>query len=282
MQQTLPSVPLSPSAVVGSGLRLGASAFSKLFLATTILALVEFFPNMVMATQFGNEAITPQQRLHVQFGGLQLSLQIGCLIFVLLAQAVTLSRLDHLATGVTADYRIEIRRGLNAFLYLFYAFLLSIIIAFVAMALAAAVGALVGLLGALLLGKTAFVVLMVAVMVFMLLYVFLYLLFVQYSIVLDGSGPMQAINRSFNLVYGHWWHTVAVLLLSILCVLVVAIICGIALSPAVLVAGPLDTGRGLFVMSVIQMIGGALFGPFLLAVIYMLYRDLKLRSQLSG
>ncbi|HEX4299739.1 MAG TPA: hypothetical protein VH327_02625 [Gammaproteobacteria bacterium] len=280
--QTLPSAPLSASAVVSNGLRLGAGAFSKLFLATTVLALVEFLPNMVMATQFGNDAITPQRRLHVQFGGGQLGLQIGCVMFLLLAQAVTLSRLDHLATRATVDYRIEIRRALKAFLHLFCALLLSILIGIVAMALAGAVGALVGLLGALLLGKAAFFVLLVAVMMFMLLYVFLYLLFVQYSIVLDGSGPIEAINRSFNLVYGHWWHTVAVLLLMVLCVLVAAIIAGIALSPAVLMAGPLDTGRGLFVTSVIQMIGGATLGPFLLAVIYMLYRDLKLRSQPAG
>lgn len=276
--QALPNTPLPATAVVGQGLRLGAGAFSKLFLATTVLALVEFLPNMVMATQLGSEAITPQQRLHVQFGGWQLSLQVGCLIVLLLVQAVTLSRLDHLATGVTVDYCVEIRRGLKAFLYLFGAFLLSFVIAIVAMALAAAVGALVGLLGALLLGKTAFVVLLIAVMMFMLLYVFLYLLFVQYSIVLDGSGPIQAINRSFNLVYGHWWHTVTVLLLTVLCVLVVAMIGGVAFSPILLMGGPLDTGRGLFVMSVMQMLGGAVFGPFLLAVIYMLYRDLKLRS----
>jgi len=267
--------------VLGAGLRLGAGAFSKLFLATTVLALVESLPNMVMATQFGNEAVTPEQRLHLQFGGLQLSLQTGCLLFLLLAQAVTLSRLDHLATGTAADYHAEILQGLKAFLYLFCAFFLSIVIAFVAMAFAAAVGALVGLLGALLLGKAAFVALLVSVMVFMLLYVFLYLLFVQYSIVLDGRGPMQAINRSFNLVYGHWWHTVAVLLLSVLCLAIVVVVCGIAFSPAMLAVGSLDTGRGLFVLSVLQMIGGAVFGPFLLAVIYMLYRDLKLRSRLS-
>lgn len=253
--------------------------FGKLFLMTTVLALVEFFPNMVMATQFGNETITPEERMHVQFSGLQLSVQVGCLILLLLVQAVTLSRLDHLATSATADYRSEIRRGLNAFVNLFCAFLLSILIAIAAMALSAAVGALLGLLGALLLGKTAFVVLLVSVMVFMLMYVFLYLLFVQYSIVLDRSGPIQAINRSFNLVYGYWWHTVAVLLLMVLCVVIAAVIVGITLSPVMLVVGALDTGRGLFVMSVIQMIGGAFFGPFLLAVIYMLYRDLKLRQQ---
>ncbi|HEY3859590.1 MAG TPA: hypothetical protein VGM47_08270, partial [Gammaproteobacteria bacterium] len=89
---------------------------------------------------------------------------------------------------------------------------------------------------------------------------------------------VQAINRSFNLVYGHWWHTVAVLLLIFLCVLAMAMVCGIALSPAVMMAGSLETGRGLFVMGVIQMVGSAVFGPFMFAVIYTLFRDLKLRS----
>jgi hypothetical protein len=276
--QTLPSTPLSATAVLGQGLRLGAGAFGKLFLATTVLAFIEFIPNMVLAIRLGTEAVAPEQRWHMQFGGSQLALQFVCLIALLLAQAVTLSRLDHLATGTTADYGAEIRRGLKSFLYLFCAFLLSLLIGIVAMALAGAVGALVGFLGALLLGKSAFLVLLFAVMIFMLLYVFLYLMFVQYSIVLEGTGPIQAINRSFNLVYGHWWHTVAVLLLIFLCLLAMAVVCGIALSPALMMTGSLETGRGVFIMSVVQMVASAVFGPFLFAVIYTLFRDLKLRS----
>ncbi|HEY3858263.1 MAG TPA: hypothetical protein VGM47_01475, partial [Gammaproteobacteria bacterium] len=131
--------------MLGQGLRLGAGAFGKLFLATTVLGFIEFIPNMVLAIRLGNEAVTPEQRWHMQFGGSQLALQFGCLIALLLVQAVTLSRLDHLATGAAADYGVEMRRGLKAFPYLFCAFLLSILIGMVAMALAGAVGALVGL-----------------------------------------------------------------------------------------------------------------------------------------
>jgi hypothetical protein len=159
------------------------------------------------------------------------------------------------------------------------AFLLSLLIAIVAILLAGAVGALVGLLGALLLGRVGFVVLLVLVVMAMMVYVFIYLLLVQYGIVLEGYGPIQAINRSFNLVYGHWWRAFAVVMLGVLCLLAVAVVLGLALSPMFMLVGPTETGRSLFVKGVIQMAAGAAFAPFILSVTYVLYHDLKLRSQ---
>ncbi len=277
--QTLPDSPLSPSDTLGRGLRLGLGVFGKLFLVTTLLAVVEFLPSMVLATGLGAADVTPQEILHAQLGGGQLLLQLGCFILVLLIQAVALTRLNHLATGAPVDYRDEIRRSLRAFPSLVSAFLLSFVIAIVAMILSGAVGALIGLLGLLLAGKMGFVVLLVLVIVVMIIYVVIYLMFVQFSIVLEGNGPIQAINRSFNLVYGHWWRAFAVLMLGLLCLLVVAVVAGIALTPLMIMAGSSETGRSLFVKGVIQMVGGAAFAPFILSVIYMLYHDLKLRSR---
>ena len=157
--------------------------------------------------------------------------------------------------------------------------LLSFLIGIVAMVLAGAIGALIGLLGALLFGKAGFVVLLVLIMLVMVLYVVMYLVFVQYSIVLEGGGPIEAINRSFNLVYGHWWHAFVVLILGVLCLVVVAIVGAFAMSPLLLMVGSSDTGRSLFVSGVVQMVASAVLEPFILSVLYMLYRDLKLRQQ---
>lgn len=280
--QTLPGSPLSASATLGAGTRLGLSVFGKLFLVTTALALVQFIPTLVLAPHFGDGTVTPQQMLSAQFDGPMILLQIGCLLALLLAQAVALTRLNNLATGAAAGYPGEIRKGLRVFPSLIGAFLLSFLIGMVAMALAGAIGALIGLFGALLFGKAGFVTLLVLVMLVMMLYVVMYLIFVQYSIVLEDCGPIQAINRSFNLVYGHWWHVFAVLILGVLCLLAVAIVGAFAMSPLLLMAGGSDTGRSLFVSGVMQMVASAFLEPFILSVIYMLYRDLKLRSQLSA
>jgi hypothetical protein len=200
---------------------------------------------------------------------------------LLLIQAVALTRLDNLATGVATGYPGEIRRGLRVFPSLVGAFLLSLLIGIAAMILAGAIGALIGLLGALLFGKLGFVVLLILVMLVMMFYVVMYLMFVQYSIVLEESGPIRAINRSFNLVYGHWWHAFVVLILGVLCLVAIAIVGAVAMSPLLLMTGSSDTGRSFFVSGVVQMTASAVLDPFILSVIYMLYRDLKLRSQLS-
>lgn len=280
--QTLPESPLSASATLGAGTRLGLGVFGKLFLVTTVLALVQFAPTLVLATRLGGVTVTPQEMLAAQFSGPMLLLQLACVLALLLIQAVALTRINNLATGAAADYLGEIRKGLRAFPSLVGAFLLSLLIGVVAMILAGAVGALIGLLGALLFGKVGFIVLLVLVMLVMVFYVFMYLMFVQYSIVLEDSGPIQAINRSFNLVYGHWWHAFAVLILGVLCLVVIAIVGALAMSPLMLMAGSSDTGRSLFVSGVMQMVTSAFLGPLILSVIYMLYRDLKLRSQLSS
>lgn len=280
--QTLPESPLSASAILGAGARLGLNVFGKLLLVTTALALVQFIPTLVLAPHFGDGTVTPQQILSAQFDGPMILLQIACLLALLLIQAVALTRLNNLATGTAADYPGEIRKGLRAFPSLVGAFLMSFLIGIAAMVLAGAIGALIGLLGALLLGKAGFVTLLVLVMLVMVLYVVMYLIFVQYSIVLEGCGSIQAINRSFNLVYGHWWHVFAVLILGVLCLLAVAIAGAVAMSPLMLMAGGSDTGRSLFVSGVIQMVASAFLEPFVLSVIYVLYRDLKLRSRLSA
>jgi hypothetical protein len=277
--QTLPGSPLSASAILGAGTRLGLSLFGKLFLVTTALALVQFIPTLIVAPHFGNGTVTPQEMLSAQLGGPMVLLQIVCLLVLLLVQAVALSRLDHLATGTVADYPGEIRKGLRVFPSLVGAFLLSFLIGIIAMALAGAIGGLVGLLGALLFGKVGFVVLLILVMLMMMLYVVMYLIFAQYSIVLEDCGPIQAINRSFNLVYGNWWHVFAVLILGVLCLLAVTIVAAVAMSPVMLMASGPDTGRSLFVSGVMQMVASAFLDPFILSVIYVLYRDLKLRSR---
>ena len=280
--QTLPDSPLPASAILGAGTRLGLSVFGKLFLVTTALALVQFIPTLVLAPRFGNGAVTPQEMLSAQFNGPMILLQLACLLALLLIQAVALVRLNNLATGATTDYSSEIRKGLRAFPSLLGAFLLSFLIGVVALLLAGAIGALIGLFGALIFGKAGFVVLLFLVMLVMILYVVMYLMFVQYSIVLEACGPIEAINRSFNLVYGHWWHAFAVLILGVLCLVVIAIVGIIAMSPLMLMAGGSDTGRSLFVSGVIQMVIGAFLEPFVISVVYVLYRDLKLRSQLPA
>ncbi len=279
--QTLPESPLSASAILGAGTRLGLSVFGKLLLVTTALALVQFIPTLVLAPHFGNGTVTPQQMLSAQFSGSMILLQIACLLALLLIQAVALTRLNNLATGTAVGYPGEIRKGLRAFPSLVGAFLLSFLIGIAAMVLAGAIGALIGLLGALLLGKAGFVTLLILVMLVMMLYVVIYLIFVQYSIVLEECGPIQAINRSFNLVHGHWWHVFAVLILGVLCLLAVAIVGAVAMSPLMLMAGGSDTGRSVFVSGVVQMVASAFLEPLVLSVTYVLYRDLKLRSQLS-
>lgn len=276
----LPQSPLSPVDILSRGLTLGTVSFGRLLLVTTALAVLSFLPTMDLALHLGNRMMTPESVLQERLSGHQLLIQVISLLLVLGVQALALARLGHIASGVAAEYSSEIRRGMRAYPAMLGALLLSLLIGALALALSAAVGALAGFLGRLLLGKAAFAILLVLSVVVMAFYVFVYLVLVQYCIVLEGEGPIRAINRSFNLVYGHWWRVFLVLLLATLCIVLITMALGIALAPLFVLNASQETGRSLFVMGVFQMAGTALAMPFFLAILYMLYHDLTLRSRL--
>ncbi|MGE5624209.1 MAG: hypothetical protein ACM3ZT_01530 [Bacillota bacterium] len=276
--RALPTSPQSPAEIIGSGFELGIGIYAKLFMATSLIAFLQLLPIMDLALRLGNTEVTPEAQLSEQFSGHQIMVQLAVLFMALLVQGMAIARLDHLAQGQPGDYRDEWHRGLKAFLPLVGALLLSIAIGVAGGLLASVVGLLIGFLGSLVFGKAGFMFFFVATLFVTILYICVYLLFIQYCIVLEGRGPIEAVNSSFRLVYGRWWRPFTVLLLLLLVFIVAAILLMIVVVPVALALHGPQTGRSLFIQGVIQMVATAVVTPLILAIFYTLYRDLKLRA----
>jgi|GEM_PF-3584757 len=270
--------PQSPAQIIGSGLELGFGVYLKLFMATSLIAFLQLLPTMDLALRLGNTEFTPEYRLEQQFSLHQCLLQLATLLLILLVQGMAIARLDHLAKGLMGDYRDEWRRALKAFLPLLGAILLSLGIIVAGCLMGAVIGLLIGLVGGLLFGKAGFALFFALTLAAVVFYVLIYMLFMQYCIVLEAKGPITAVNRSFRLVYGKWWRSFTVIVLMLLIIVLGGILFGIVLAPAMMATGGNLTGRGVFIMGVIQMAVGAVIAPVMLAVFYTLYHDLKLRS----
>jgi hypothetical protein len=260
------------------GLQLGTHSFVKLFMITTFSGLLALLPTLYMAMRIGDTVLTPSAQLQFVDGRWGL-IELLSLISILLLQGIVITRMDLIARENRTDLGVEWRSALRALLPLIGALLLCMGIFIVTCLVAGIAGMLAGLVGMLFAGKAGLIFVLIVTLLAACIYVSIYLLFIQYFIVLDRKNPLDAVNGSFNLVYGKWWSTFLVLLVLVLTVVILAVL---IMLPFLAVFGAFateQTGRGLLIKGVLEMIFTAIFAPFGLAVIYLLFQDLKLRRQ---
>ena len=274
----LPTAPQSPVEIIGSGFGLGIGVYPKILMATSLIAFLELLPTMNLALHLGDVEITPEEQLRQQLSSHQLLVQLASILLVLLVHGMLIARLDHFARGHAVEYRDEWKRGLRAFLPLVGALILSLLIVCAGFLLSLLIGQFTGMVGGLLMGESGIKLFSATTAVCIMLYMVVYLLFIQYCIVLEARGPIDAVNASFRLVLGRWWRTFAVLLLLFLMVIMLGIVLGVFAAPFVLSVINHQTGRSLFILGVAQMIITAFVSPVFFAILYMLYNDLKLRA----
>lgn len=249
----LASTPRDLGEVLLQGLRLGRLAFRRLFMLTSLLAFLALIPTVSLVWGAGDATIAMGsfdellQRLRGPYGVAVVVITVMGLPF----QALLLSRIAAASRGQTEGLRQEWHGALRAWPWMFMAMI---------------VYALAVLLG--------FVLLIVPGLILAIS-----LMFAQFSVVLDSLGPIQALNRSHNLVWGHWWRTLGLLLLMFVPLwLVVAIASGVMGIDTGNSTEMTVTGRALFEQGVVEMVFYALCSPFVYSVLYVYYHDLKLRK----
>ena len=249
----LPVRPSPPPQLWMQGIALGVHGFRKLFLFTTIAGFLGLLPTLYTAMRVGDIPVTPEVMrglLDVRWG------LVEAMAFVCgnLVQAIMLARLDNMVRRQEVDFRSEWQRALRALLSL----VVSSLVLFVAL--------LVGYILLIVPG----VILTVS------------LVFFQYAVVLDGKGPIQALNRSHTLVWGNWWRTFLVLIVMALVLVGIVIVVLAPFAGLLALRSSEETGRSMLEKGVLQLVGTAVFAPFVLGIMYLQYHDLKLRLSRPG
>jgi len=251
----LASVPQELGEIVVQGIRLGRLTFRRLFTLTSVLAFMGLIPTVVQVWGAGDEVSfdfpTMDSWLQQFNGPYGISAAMVTLLSLFL-QAILLKRIAAATRGQIGPLAMELRQALRVWPWM--------VLALFIYAIAVALGCLLLLVPGLILAIS--------------------LMFNGFAVVLDGLKPLPALNASHNLVWGHWWRTLGLLVLIYLPLFVLMAIAASILGIDVGSMGdaPLR-GRDLFEEAVLEMVFLAVFSPFVYSIMYLYYHDLKLRKQ---
>jgi hypothetical protein len=104
----------------------------------------------------------------------------------------------------------------------------------------------------------------------LVLFVFTLLAFTMPSVIIDETPILKSFERSARLVWGHWWHTFGIILVYIIPVILVSL--------AILVLPSMN----IFTMTLYEFIYHIITYPLMIALVLVLYHDLKARHQMEG
>ena len=277
--QRLPEAPLSAVQIVGRGIELGAACFGRLFMASSLIAFAALLPTLDTSLRLGDQVYTQDFVMHHLLSWRLALVWLVTLCLFILTQAFMLARLDRIARGGVTSFPVEWGESRRAVLPLVGMLLLCAAIGLAAGVMSLILGSVAGGVAVLLLGKAAFAWVLMVAFIFTVVFIAVYLLFTQFLVVLEHKSPVAAVNGSFSLVYGRWWHAFCVLFVSFVILIGIMLLAMLPLAP--LLGGadaPLD-GRHMLVQGTAEMVMTALTGPFTLSVLYLTYNDLRLRSQ---
>lgn len=107
-----------------------------------------------------------------------------------------------------------------------------------------------------------------------------------FAVIVENQGPVNAVNRSRDLVRDNWWRAAAVLTVAGVALFVVffALLAVVGIALGVGATGAELAGGGdvptvmMLVLTGLQVVLEALLYPILYAISYALYHDLKLRK----
>ena len=247
---SLASTPQDLGGILQQGILLGRGTFRRVFMLATFLALTGLARNAFLVWGAGDATIDPDFMMH-RLGDTRAFAVVALAAVALFFYALIYKRIDNAAQGRVADLATELREALRVWPWLVLAGILY------------ACSVLLGL------------VLLIVPGVILLLS----LMFWDFGVVLDSRRPVDALNASHNLVWGHWWRTLGLMLLVFLPLQVLETVVAslLGLDPGS-TQDPWPTGRVLFQHAVLDMVFTAGFGPFVYSILYVYYRDLKLRK----
>ncbi|MGH8279959.1 MAG: hypothetical protein ACRETQ_10420 [Gammaproteobacteria bacterium] len=273
---SLPQTPQPPLRVWSKGVALGAAAFSRLFLYTSLIAILGLLPRLYLDLRLGTDTMTAE---HVR-AALDLSwilLEVACVLVSLLVQALIIARLEQFAQTARAATAGAWRQAARSWLPLIGTVVLCLLILFFSALIAALVGGIVAAVAKGAIGREGAVAIVMALMLVVVVILGVYLIFVQFAVVLEKRRPLAAIDLSFNLVRGNWWRTFAVLLVTGVVIAAILMLVSLPLDSAFGWHGGVQTGRTMLEKAILQMVVSALSAPFIISILYVQYLDLKLR-----
>ncbi len=275
----LNSTTQSPARIWSRGIALGRAGFRRLFVLASLLGFISLLPTLYLAEKLGNTAVTPESLLQLfkqgNFIGYMLLLELLVLVLSSFVNALIIRRIDSVAQGILPAH--ELTFAVRKLPVLVLSGILFGITMLIGIFIAALIGTILGAVLGAILGHGAAIAATQTCVIAAALFIIVNLLFFQFAIVLDGKGPVSALNYSCALVFRNWWRTFLVLLVTFIVIVVIAVAVMLPFVHWLPLLESVDTGRTLLVKGVLRLVAAAILSPFIAGILYVLYRDLRVR-----
>lgn len=249
---TPPSAPRSIGAVIDDTIQLYKSSFSACVLASVFLALLALgFQLYSQPHLLSGQRLTSLAQLSAQASSRMLRAYVVYIPLLALGYLVMLVRMTALATGKAVP-------PLGA-------------------AISRAAGRLPATIGAgilFILAVTVGTILLIIPGIYIWNRLQLYVV----PLVIEGTGVMDSLDRSWRLVKGHWWRTATIFTVILIIILVLDLLVAPLMAALVAILRP-DILRALLFTQLMQAAMAVFTTPLLVATLVAIYCDLRLRLE---
>jgi len=242
---TLPNEPQTIGQTLDTGFKLYFQAFKHVLLLSLIMNSMWLLISLFIGPIEPGEEIL----------GNQIGILIALVIIILVAynvlQVAIMDRIHHFTQGSLNTIGESLATGKRLFLTMLGASLLYGLVSGIGMLLLIIPG--------------------IVLAIYMVLY--------SASIVIEGSGPLQSLQRSMDLVKQNWWRCMLILTVvgTVYMILYTVIIFAISISLAM--SSPEDINQYAFFFDLIGAVIGTILTPLLFSMVLVIFNDLKVRRE---
>ncbi|HEU4625277.1 MAG TPA: hypothetical protein VFS52_10965 [Steroidobacteraceae bacterium] len=265
-----PAGPQTIGQALDSGFRIFQVSLVKCLLYGAVSMIAGQLPNIYFIAI--GRPLTP-------FGGgdpLWIALYIVGAAITLIMYAALLLRQHGIATGQPLGTRAELAtaaRKLPAYLALI---VLSILIMMIGPLL---IGIAAGLFGGLASQNYALLAILGLIAAVPVMYVATPLALGPPALLLDGKGPVRAIDYVLRLIRGNWWRATAIFTVALVLIIVFYGVAMVIVGMVLPLAGATDVAAVTAATGVVYVVLGSIGLPFLSAIVLATYGDLKVRKE---
>ena len=262
--------PLSVGEALDAGFRLFRHRFGTLVLCTLVFALpfsiastfVEWSTNDV-AFDFSTSALTDGTDEAILGQRIAQLLQV---LATVLAVGACFKAVSAAYLGERASARSSLRFALPRLAPVLVASFLIVLILSVTLIIVGALGSAAPAIGAI-------------VALLLVAFLGIRLALTLPPIVIERTGPVRGIRRSWRLTRGHWWRTFAVLGLASLLTILIGLAAGAALGAALSAASFSQEATAAVLFTLVMIAVSVVTTPIVAAVMTVHYYDMRVRNE---
>jgi hypothetical protein len=265
-----PAGPQSIGQALDSGFRIFQVSLVKCLLYGAVSMIAGQLPNIYFI------AIG---RPLTRFGGgdpLWIALYLVGAVIMLLMYAALLLRQHAIASGQRVGTRGELSMALRRLPAYLALIVLSLVIMLIGPVVMGLVAGIVGAIGS---QNYALLILCGLIGALPFIYVATPLAFGPPALLLDGKGPVRAIDYVMRLIRGNWWRATAIFTVALVLVIVFYGVAMVIVGMVLPLAGATDVAAVTAATGVVYVVLGSIGLPFFSAVLLATYGDLKVRRE---